>query len=160
MKERSELVLLIPLLSVCCAPRAVDRVHAPFPEAQKEIERTIHELLDAAQAKDFPRLEGMHLYGPKFSRWDVRNSTRQDAEATRQAERAGIEPLDSFRASAEDLKVDVFGEVAVATFVMPYEAARGGQSSSSKVKATLVWVKTGSGWKIAHEHLSAFPAAP
>ena len=160
MRERSRLAPLAPLLAVCCAPRAVDRVHAQFPEAQKEIERTLHELLDAAQAKDFPRLESMHLYGPKFSRWDSRSATRQDADATRLAERAGIEPLDSFRASAEDLKVDVFGEVAVATFVMPYEAARGGQTASSKVKATLVWVKTGGGWKIAHEHLSAFPAAP
>jgi len=157
MRERSKLAVLAPLLAVCCAPRAVDIVHASYPEAQKEIERAIHELLDAAQSKDFPRLEAMHLYGPKFSRWDSRSATRQDAEVTRQAERAGIEPLDSFRVSAEDLKVDVFGDVAVATFVMPYEAARGGQTSSSKAKATLVWVKTGSGWKIAHEHLSAFP---
>jgi len=152
--------LCVPLLAICCAPRAVDRVHGQFPEAQKEIERTIHDLLDAAQAKDFTRLEDMHLYGPKFSRWDARSSTRQDAEATRQAERAGIEPLDSFRASAEDLKVDVFGEVAVATFVMPYEASRGGQTSSSKVKATLVCMKTGGGWKIAHEHLSPFAPPP
>jgi ketosteroid isomerase-like protein len=153
-------LLLVPLLPVCCAPRAFDPVHAAFPESQEDVRRALRDLLDAAEQKDFPRLEGMHLYGPKFSRWDARSPTRQDAEATRQAERAGIEPLDSFRAAAEDLKVDVFGEVAVATFAMPYEATRDGQTTSSRVKATLVWVKTESGWKVAHEHLSAFPQPP
>ena len=39
------------------------RVHGQFPKAQKEIERSIHQLLDAAQAKDLPRLEDIHLYG-------------------------------------------------------------------------------------------------
>jgi hypothetical protein len=152
--------LLAWVLVSCRTSRSVDAVTGSFPEAQKEVERTLLDLLAAAESKEFTRLEAMHLYGPKFSRWDGQSPGRLDAEATRRSERAGIEPLDAFRATVEDLKVDVFGVTAVATFVMHYEAVAAGQTSRAKTRATLVWVKTDSGWKIAHEHFSPFPAKP
>jgi len=129
-----------------------------FPESQKEVERALRELLAAAEGKDFARLESMHLYGPKFSKWDARVPVRMDAETTRRTERAGIEPLDAFRTRVEDLKVDVFGPTAVATFAMSYEVVAAGQTRQAKAQATLVWVKVGPDWKIAHEHFSPFPA--
>ena len=132
----------------------------PFLREQKEIEAALGELLAAAERKDFARLEAMHLYGPKFTKWDGKGPGRLDAEATRRAERAGIEPLDAFRASVEELKVDVFGPAAVTTFVMNYDVAAAGQTSRHRTRATLVWVETESGWKVAHEHFSPFPAAP
>jgi len=150
----------IPLLLASCVapPRSSDSTEL-FPESQKEVEQTLRELFQAAEHKDFPLVESMHLYGPKFSKFEARGAARLDAETTRKAERAGIEPLESFRVTFEDLKVDVFGETAIATFLMPYEAKASGQTHQSKVKATLVWVQTDSGWKIAHEHFSAMPAS-
>ena len=149
---------VVVLAASCRAPGPVDPVVEPFENAQKEVERTLLDLLGAAERKDFVRLEALHLYGPKFSKWDGRGPGRLDAEATRNAERAGIEALDSFRATVEELKVDVFGQVAVATFVMQYEAVAFGQTSQTKVRATLVWVKVDLGWKIVHEHFSPLPA--
>jgi ketosteroid isomerase-like protein len=153
-------VLLAAGLVSCRSAGPVEVATEPFPEAQKEIERTLDELLKTTATKDFARLEAMHLYGPKFSRWDSVHPGRLDAEATRRFERAVFEPLDTFRASVEDLKVDVFGPAAVTTLVMPYEGTAAGKTVRGKARATLVWVKTESGWKIAHEHLSPVPAAP
>ncbi len=150
--------ICVSMLASCRAPEPVDRVVEPFPEAQKEVERTLIDLLGAAVRKDFGRLEALHLYGPKFSKWDGKGPSRLDAETTRRTERAGIEALDAFRPTVEDLKVDVLGPTAVATFVMPYETVAAGQTSETKVRATLVWVKVDSGWKIVHEHFSPFPA--
>jgi hypothetical protein len=147
------------MLVSCRAPGPVDPATEPFPEAQREVERTLEEVLSAAERKDFVRLESLHLYGQKFTRWDGKGPGRQDAEATRLAERAGLEPLDAFHAAAKDLKVDIFGKTAVSTFVMAYEVTARGQSSRAAARATLVWVKVASGWKIVHEHFSPIPPA-
>jgi len=159
-RRAARAAVLAALLASCRCPEPSADLSDPSPEAQAEVEQALHDLLEAAEQKDFIRLESMHLYGPKFSRWDGKDPGRLDAEETRRAERAGIEPLDAFHAGVEDLKVDVFDRTAIATFVMPYEAVARGQTSRARVRATLVWVKTGAGWKVAHEHLSPFPAKP
>jgi hypothetical protein len=150
--------LLASMLVSCKGPGAVDIASEPFPERQREVERTLGEVLAAAGRKDIDRLETLHLYGGKFSKWDGTGPGRLDAEATRRAERAAIEALDFLRLDVEDLKVDVFGDAAVATFAMRSEAAAKGQRAEGKVRATIVWVKVGSGWKIVHEHFSPPPA--
>jgi ketosteroid isomerase-like protein len=147
------------LLVSCHATAPVDPATDRFPEAQQEVARTLAELLATAERKDMARLESMHLYGPKFTRWDGKTPERQDAEMTRQAERS-IEKHDAFHPKVEDLKVDVFGTAAVTTFVMAYEVVAAGQSTRARSRATLVWVKVDSGWKIVHEHFSPFPASP
>ena len=145
-------------LAACQASRPADPATDRSPESQQEVARALAELMATAERKDMTRLESMHLYGPKFTRWDGKTPGRQDAEMTRQAERS-IEKLDFFRPKVEDLKVDVFGSTAVTTFVMAYEVSAGGQAASARSRATLVWVKTDSGWKIVHEHFSPFPAS-
>lgn len=153
-------ILLASILLSCRAPEHSAALTDPLPGAMKEIEDALGQLLDAAEKKDFTRLEAMHLHEPRFSKWDSRSPFRMDAEMTRRGERAAIESLEAFRPGVEDLKVDVFGRTAVATLIMPYEVVAGGQTSRSRVRGTLVWVKTDSGWKVAHEHFSAFPPAP
>jgi hypothetical protein len=165
MKRRHWLSLawaaaLASMLASCRAPGPVDVAKEPFPEAQKEVERALLELLTAAEKKELERLESMHLYGPKFSKWEGKVPGRLDAEATRRAERTWLEAITAFRPAVEDLKVDVFGPAAVATFVMAYEVVDGGLTSPGKARATLVWVKTDSGWKVAHEHFSPIPEKP
>jgi hypothetical protein len=150
---------LAALVPSCRAGGAADMATAPFPEARVEVERALAELLRAAERKNFPLLESMHLYGPKFSKWAGSGAVRLDAETTRRAERAGIEAIEAMKFSVEDLKVDVFGPAAVATFVMVHEAVAGGQTSTTRARATLVWVETESGWKVAHEHFSPAAAA-
>ena len=154
-------ILLASTLASCCPREPVDAVTEPFPESQKAVERALLDLLGAAERKDMVRLEAMHLYGPKFSKFgDTQAPLRLDAEATRRTERAWIESVAAFRPGVEDLKVDVFGRTAVATFVMPYEVVAEGQTVRARLRATLVWVEVDSGWKVAHEHFSPLPPKP
>jgi ketosteroid isomerase-like protein len=61
---------------------------------------------------------------------------------------------------AEDLKVDVFGPAAVATFVLDWTATMpGGETYEAQSRATLVFVDDEGDWKIVHEHFSVFPSA-
>lgn len=61
---------------------------------------------------------------------------------------------------AEDLKVDVFGPAAVATFVVDCSATMpDGETYEVRSRATLVFVDDGGDWKIAYEHFSVFPSA-
>jgi ketosteroid isomerase-like protein len=54
----------------------------------------------------------------------------------------------------ETVKVDVFGDVGIATFILDYSFEVEGATVRKKDRATLVFVKEGGEWKITHEHLS------
>jgi ketosteroid isomerase-like protein len=56
---------------------------------------------------------------------------------------------------ADALKIDVFGDVGIATFILDYSYNSGGETRHAKERATMVFVKKGGSWKIVHEHLSA-----
>ncbi len=151
--------LTVPFLMVGCAPvRTVD-LQAEDPEAQVQIERRLQEVLAAAETKDFDRLESYHLYGPKFTRFSGASATRQDAAATRQIERDGLASLRGLKMRTEGLKIDVFGPVGVATFILEASFDSGGSTLHRKDRSTLVFVKEGGKWKIAHEHLSPITLA-
>ena len=54
-----------------------------------------------------------------------------------------------------DLKIDVFGDVAIATSYPLFTFKDpDGKPGVREARMTLVWVKTPDGWKIVHEHSS------
>ncbi len=130
-----------------------------FPEAQAAVERRLQEIMDAAQTKDVDRLESYHHYGPKFTKFDdFEPLERQDAEATRRLEREAILGVEEFSPQVVDLKVDVFGPVALATFVMAYDVAADGERHAFRARATMVFANEGGEWLVVHEHFSPFVA--
>jgi len=60
---------------------------------------------------------------------------------------------------ADALKVDVFGDVGIATFILDYSFEAGGATVPRKDRTTMVFVKEGGEWKITHEHLSPIKVA-
>jgi ketosteroid isomerase-like protein len=56
---------------------------------------------------------------------------------------------------AGGLKIDVFGKVGIATFVLNYSFKLGEEMIEKQAKTTMVFVKEDGQWKIAHEHLSS-----
>ena len=136
------------------------RSHAPTgasAEAAKEqvaIQRRLAEIFDAAAKKDLPRLESYHLYGPRFSKFAPESPVRLDAEAARQGESNAFTRINDFSARADDLKVDVFGNTAIATFVLNYSFKLETNSFKRQALTTLVFVKDHDDWKITHEHIS------
>ena len=133
-----------------------------FPEAQAAVERRLQEIMDAAQSKDIGRLESYHLYGPKFTKFDdFEPLERQDAEATRRLEREAITGVKAFVPQVEQLKVDVFGPVAIATFVFDYAVTLpDDEQLAVRARSTLVFAQDGAEWKIVHEHFSPFKGNP
>jgi ketosteroid isomerase-like protein len=138
-----------------------DVVNDLFPQAQAAVAARVHEILDAVNAQDVDRLDAHHLWGPKFSKFDDGEPAgRQDAATTRQLERELVAAARAISFRAEDLKIDVFGPAAVATFVLDWSATMpDGETYASRSRATLVLVDDRGDWKIAHEHFSVFPGA-
>ena len=120
-----------------------------------QIEHRLDEILVAARTKDFKRLDSYHLYGPKFTKFSSSSPKRLDARATRKGEHDGLRSLRGLKMRAAALKIDVFGDVGIATFILEYRFERDGGTTQARERATLVFVKEGGVWKVAHEHLSA-----
>lgn len=133
----------------------------PRPDLQREVTAMLHDLLEAVRDRDVDRLESLHRYGPKFTKFDdFEPLHRQDAETCRLAEREGIEGLDEADFTLRDLQVDVFGQVSVATFVLEQRMRAGAETVSADARSTLVLVREDGRWRITHEHFSAFKANP
>ena len=149
--------LAVVLATGCASLRTAD----PQADDQKErvqIERCLQAVFEAAETKDFDRLDGYHLYGPKFTKFSGSSSNRLDAAAGRQGEHEGLGAITGLKMRAEALKIDVFDQVGIATFILAYSFDSGGVIVHRKERSTLVFVKERGAWKIAHEHLS--PIAP
>ena len=138
-----------------CASGPLGKVAAEQPKEAREIASRLLEIMDACEKKDFDRLESYHLYGPKFTKFSTESAARQDAEVARKGERDGLSAVSGLNMRADDLKIDVFGKVGVATYVLSYGFKAGEQMIKKQAKTTMVFVKDGGEWKIAHEHLSA-----
>ena len=124
------------------------------------VERQVGAILEAARAGDAERLAGFHLYGPKFTKFDdMEPLERQDADEARAGE-DGLVDVDNFTYRVNDLRVDVFGPAAIATFVLDYAFDAEGEHLDLRARTTLVLVADGPEWRIAHEHLSPFKSNP
>jgi ketosteroid isomerase-like protein len=146
--------LAVVFLTPGCASMGTGDAQSELAEARTNIERRLQEIFAAAESKDFDRLESYHLYGPNFTRFSGTSAVRQDAAATRRIEHDGLAPLEGLKMRAEALKVDVFGAVGIATFILDYKFEAGGSTVSRRDRTTLVFVKVDEEWKITHEHLS------
>ena len=99
-------------------------------------------------------LPSYHFYGPKFTKFTTSSPERLDATAGRKGEHDGLGSARGLKMRVDGLKIDIFGNVGIATFVLDYSFDSGGEAVHRKELSTLVFVKEGGAWKIAHEHLS------
>ncbi|MFI7743953.1 nuclear transport factor 2 family protein [Kocuria rhizosphaericola] len=137
----------------------MDIIADPFEPAQASVQARIEQFLDAVTAKDFDRLASYHLTGPKFSKFDdVEPLDRQDAETGMRMEVEQLTGMEDFHGRFDDLKIDVFGPVAITTGIFVWNCRVEGEVVSGQSRSTLVFVDNGEQWVIAHEHHSPFPA--
>jgi len=151
--ERSALPLLaltLVLLAGCAsAPR-----RASAPSGSEQVTQRLAEIFNAAETKDLVRLDSYHWYGPHFTKFSSKGP-RLDAAAARDGEHRGLSALAGLKLRAEDLQIDVFDDVAVATFMMVATIQSGADAITKRERGTLVFVKHEGSWKIVHEHFSA-----
>jgi len=141
------------LASGCACLRTPDS-QADYPEESAQIEQRLREVLVAAESKDFERLDSYHLYGPKFTKFTGSSLGRLDADAARKGEHVGLGAINGLKTRADALKIDIFHDVGIATFILDHSFEAGGQTLNRRDRTTLVFVKVSGSWKIAHEHLS------
>ena len=122
--------------------------------AQAQIQERLQEILTAAETKDFVRLDSYHWYGPQFSKFSGASAERADAAVARKGEHDGLGAAQNLKMKAEEVKIDLFGNVGIATFILNYSFDSKGEVVRRKERSTLVFVKDGGDWKITHEHLS------
>jgi ketosteroid isomerase-like protein len=77
-----------------------------------------------------------------------------DAEAGRKGERAGLGGAKNLKMRIQNLKIDVFGDAGIATFILEYSFDSGTEVVRRKERSTLVFVRIAGEWRITHEHLS------
>lgn len=132
-----------------------DLITDPFTGAQSAVRARLDEILDACRSKDFDRLAGYHLSGPKFSKFDDEGpQARQGDQSGMQGEINAFRPLEDFDGRFDDLKVDVFGPVAIATGIFRCTFILEGENGSAQSRSTVVLVDDEGDWLIAHEHHS------
>lgn len=137
----------------------VDLIADPFESAQAAVQARTEQVLHAVTAKDFDRLASYHLAGPKFSKFDdVEPLDRQDAKTGMRLEVEQFTGMEDFHGRFDDLKIDVFGPVAVTTGIFVWNCQIEGDVVAGRTRSTLVFVDDGEQWLIAHEHHSPFPA--
>jgi ketosteroid isomerase-like protein len=161
MSQVGCLSFLAVLFACGCVSVPGPNLNADYPEDQAQIQLVLKDIFDAAQKKEFARLDAHHFYGPKFTKFDdFEPLARQHAVFARKSEHEGLGGITELSMKAEDLKIDVFGNVAVATFVLVYGFTAGPDVIKTKARSTMVFVKDQRAWKIAHEHFSAFKSNP
>lgn len=160
MRQIRRCLPVIAILFAGCASVPTANLNADYPEERAKIQRRLNEIFDAAEKKDLPRLDSYHFYGPKFTKFADGQLSRQDATAARQGEHDGLGSINDLSMRADDVKIDVFGDVAIATFVLEARFKAGTDTIEKQARSTLVFVKERGDWKIAHEHFSAFKSNP
>ena len=146
--------LLVVFVSAGCASLRNADSQTDHPKERAAIERRLQEIIAAAESKDLERLDSYHAYGPKFTKYSGTSAGRLDAIAGRKGEHDGLGAVKGLKMHAQELKIDVFGNVGIATFILDYNFDSGSETIYRKDRSTIVFIKEHGDWKIVHEHLT------
>lgn len=139
----------------------------PADRDRKDVEETIRAFFNAGKSKDLAALADLHAPEEQFSKFDENPPyTRQNSEQAFVYEQAAFANISDYDFSIGDLRVDLLGDVAVATFYLTYSGmfvndySFEGTPVRAKARATMVLSRTPRGWRVVHEHFSRFPEMP
>lgn len=123
---------------------------------EEELIATVWKVWEDANNSNIQGLKSAHLNSPKFSKFGPRIAERQDVEQTINSETAHFSTIKEANLVIEDLKVDIFDNVGIATFYNNYSFIKNDHKVQGKGRVTLVFQRNREGWKIIHEHSSPF----
>ncbi len=158
MKKNYSLLILatfIVIIISSCSEKKSDRpdiVDDLFPEAQSELRGVIESIYKDCETANLEGLKAIHLASDKFTKFGPRSFARQDVKTTNESEVTHFGSISNFKAEIKDLKIDVFGDVGIATYYPHVTFEKDGVEISGSARQTAVFLKTSEGWKIVHEH--------
>ena len=131
---------------------------------RKDVEAVIVAFFEAGKNKDLTALADFHSSQESFTKFDENPPyTRQNSEEAFVHEQAAFANISDYRYEIDDLRTDLFGDAAVATFYLSFKGifvndySFEGSPVGSRARVTMVLSRTNNHWKIAHEHFSRFP---
>jgi ketosteroid isomerase-like protein len=121
---------------------------------EQAVTDAVRTVFRAGEDRDFARLRTFHAEDPAFSRWSNRpGGELLDIAAAHEEEEAAFGALTpGTHVAPEQIRVDLFGPVAVSTFLVHVTAPDG--AVLRRRRGTLVWRHDSDGWRIVHEHFS------
>lgn len=136
----------------------------PSETDKKAVEATIVAFFEAGKNKDLSSLPDFHSSREGFTKFDENPPyTRQNSEEAFVYEQAAFANISDYDYKLDDLRIDLLGDAAVATFYLTYKGmfindySFEGSPVSSRARVTMVLARTPRGWRLAHEHFSRFP---
>ena len=146
------LVILVAILSGCERHSERDLINDSFTEAQAELQEVLKVIVNDAETANIEGLKSAHLVSDKFTKFGPRSYNRQDVSSTNKSEEIFFGSISSYKQEIKDLKIDVFGDIGIATYYPYVSFKQDGEAKSGSGRQTLVFLKTEYGWKIIHEH--------
>ncbi len=136
----------------------------PSDKDRSDVEGVVRGFFEAGKNKDLSSLADFHASGESFTKFDENPPyTRQNSEEAFVHEQAAFANISDYNYNIEDLRIDMMGDVAVATFYLTYagmfvnDYSFEGSPVGSRARVTMVLSRGQKGWKIAHGHFSRFP---
>ncbi len=132
-----------------------DLAHYPFPNAQAELRSVLKEIVNDVTNANVEGLRDSHLKSEKFTKFaGGKVYERMNYDQCIATETAAITSVQDYKVEVRNLKIDVFGDVAIMTYYPHKTKKKNHEVIRSSARQTLVFLKTADGWKIIHEHQS------
>jgi len=133
-----------------------------LPESDESlIKKTVYGAFEIGKSKDLQSIQSMHYNDKRFSKFgDTPPYMRMDFNDACMHEELYFASVSDYDFKIEDLRVDIFDDTAIATFLIEHtgmlvdDYSFTGRTMDLKSRATMVFQKKGSEWLIIHEHFS------
>ena len=135
----------------CTATRYL--AHYPFPEAQEELREVLNDIINDVEIANIQGLRDSHLNSDKFTKFGG-TFERINFDQCNEGEIAGVTSVQDLKLEMIDVKIDVFGDVAIVTCYNRYSYSGNDDLQLGVDRNTLVFLSTADGWKIIHEHVT------
>jgi ketosteroid isomerase-like protein len=136
----------------------------PSDKDRKDVEALIRAFFDAGKSKELTALADFHGPSDQFTKFDENPPyTRLNSDEAFMYEQAAFANISDYNYSIDDLRIDLFGDMAIATFYLSYSGmfvndySFEGSPVRARTRVTTVLARTPKGWKMVHEHLSRIP---
>lgn len=162
--EAPLLRLLFPcaaFCAVCLSTASADQgqrsVNEAVPAAQAELRERVMSIANDIMTTNIEALQAAHLESDRFSKFGPRKFERQNLKDANASEAAFFSSISDVDYRINDLKIDVFDDVGIATYYPHVSFVEEGESRSVHGRQTFVFLRTNDGWKIIHEHGTVRP---
>lgn len=128
------------------------------------IKRAVYRAFEVGKSKDLQSIQQMHSNDERFSKFsDMPPYMRMGYSDTCMHEELYFASISDYDFKIEDLRIDMFGEMAIVTFLIEHtgmlvdDYSFTGRTMSVRSRATMVFQEIDKEWLVVHEHFSKIP---